>query len=564
MKKLIAFVLALAGTLPLLAYTPEVKDVDISVVLSTDGSALITERWDVVVARGTEWYLVRNNLGDIEISDLEVVDENGNVFLNDGRWDVDRSISQKARRCGLHNTSEGMEICWGVESYGPHTWTVRYRMSNVVKTLDDHDALHMQFVSDGLSSPPQHVNLQLEAPVALTDRNSNIWGFGCNGELDWHDGKVVAYSTEPFDDYSSLILLIRFDKGIFNSPSIRHKSFDDQLEEAMEGNTYTDSDRGDDEDPVADALSTIIAILVTWFAFLRPVFFGPRKKKNQTRKRIFGTKKLPEKPDWNRTIPFDGDFRKTYYVASHMGGEDDKKLSIVQAILLRMVQRGVILMHLDSKGKKVFSFQAADKSYMTPAERSFYMIMEKAAGSDRTLQQKEFDRWCSSHRSEITTWVSKLQSEVQVALSASALASGSDYQSLTFNADGQKKANESLGFLQYLKDFTIIEERQVPEVALWGDYLVVASLFGIADQVAKDMNKLAPNISIGTTNMSMVDYGDILTWSDVFRTAARSAYTYKSYSSGSYGGGSYGGGGGSFSRGGGGGFSGGGRGGGSR
>ena len=174
MKRLLLFVLALVGTFPLFAYTPAVNDIDIRVTLRKDGSALIEERWDVVVAKGTEWYLVRNNLGDIRIMDLSVVDEQGNVFFNEGRWDVDRNISQKARKCGLHYTSEGVEICWGVESYGPHCWTVSYVMLNVVKSLNDSDMLHMQFISDDLSSPPQHARVTLEAPVSLDSDNSRI------------------------------------------------------------------------------------------------------------------------------------------------------------------------------------------------------------------------------------------------------------------------------------------------------------------------------------------------------------------------------------------------------
>ena len=116
MKRFLLTAAALFAAFPLLAYEPEIKDISIRVTLSEDGSARIEECWDVVVAKGTEWYLVRENLGDIEIRDLAVKDEKGNSFFNEGSWDVDRSISQKARRCGLHKTSGGYEICWGVES----------------------------------------------------------------------------------------------------------------------------------------------------------------------------------------------------------------------------------------------------------------------------------------------------------------------------------------------------------------------------------------------------------------------------------------------------------------
>ena len=73
-----------------------IRDIDIVVDLYYDGSARITERWDVAATSGTEWYLVKGNLGDIVISNLSVTDETGRKFINEGKWDIDRSISEKA------------------------------------------------------------------------------------------------------------------------------------------------------------------------------------------------------------------------------------------------------------------------------------------------------------------------------------------------------------------------------------------------------------------------------------------------------------------------------------
>lgn len=69
--------------------------VSILLQLNADGSANVTENWDVNVANGTEWYLVKSNLGDIEIKDFSV-SENGRQFITEGDWDVDRSLEEKA------------------------------------------------------------------------------------------------------------------------------------------------------------------------------------------------------------------------------------------------------------------------------------------------------------------------------------------------------------------------------------------------------------------------------------------------------------------------------------
>lgn len=140
--------------------------VSILLQLNADGSANVTENWDVNVANGTEWYLVKSNLGDIEIKDFSV-SENGRQFITEGDWDVDRSMEEKVGRCGILRKNDGCELCWGLGSRGHHTYTARYTMTNVVKSLNDCDLFHMQLVSPGLSDQPENVTVRISAPEAL-------------------------------------------------------------------------------------------------------------------------------------------------------------------------------------------------------------------------------------------------------------------------------------------------------------------------------------------------------------------------------------------------------------
>ena len=126
MKRLLLTVLAaLAGTLAV--YAQAIRDLDIRAVLRPDGSARITQVWDVNVVRGTEWYIPIDNLGKMSVTDLSV-SENGQPFVSEGnRWDVDRSLEEKTGRCGIVEKRNGVELCWGQGSYGPHVWTAAAR-----------------------------------------------------------------------------------------------------------------------------------------------------------------------------------------------------------------------------------------------------------------------------------------------------------------------------------------------------------------------------------------------------------------------------------------------------
>ena len=338
--------------LPASALTPSIRDVDITLTLLPDGTASIQERWDVCAADGTEWYLVRGNLGDIEIGSLAVSDESGRAYVNEGSWDTQRGIAEKAGRCGIVRKRDGAEICWGIGSLGDHVFDVSYTMSRSVKSLNDYDMLHLQTVSPGLSSPPRHVRVTVRAQQHQLDTaNTRAWGFGFAGRVDFRDGAVVYESTEPFVRNSSVIVLLRFDKGMFDSPSRQDRDFADALAVAMEG-----ADFGSDSDSdVGGGFARLVAVFVVAVAGMCGIAATSRRA---MRKKILGMK--PSEVPWNREIPFGGDLEASAYTLAKLGessgGSGD---TLAAALILRMIYRGELSVAKDSRERVEISFSAA-------------------------------------------------------------------------------------------------------------------------------------------------------------------------------------------------------------
>ena len=319
--------------LPASAFTPSIRDVDITLTLLPDGTASIQERWDVCAADGTEWYLVRGNLGDIEIGNLAVSDESGRAYVNEGSWDTQRGIAEKAGRCGIVRKRDGAEICWGIGSLGDHVFDVSYTMSRSVKSLSDYDMLHLQTVSPGLSSPPRHVRVTVRAQQHQLDTaNTRAWGFGFAGRVDFRDGA-------------------RFDKGMFDSPSRQDRDFADALAVAMEGADFgSDSDSG-----VGGGFARLVAIFVATVAGMCVIAAGSRSAR---RRKILGMK--PSEVPWNREIPFGGDLEASAYTLAKLGessgGSGD---TLAAALILRMIYRGELSVAKDSRERVEISFSAA-------------------------------------------------------------------------------------------------------------------------------------------------------------------------------------------------------------
>mgnify|MGYP003293638510 CR=1 FL=1 len=57
-----------------------------------------------------------------------------------------------------------------------------------------------------------------------------------------------------------------------------------------------------------------------------------------------------------------------------------------------------------------------------------------------------------------------------------------------------------------MKDFGNFKEKELPEIALWEKYLVYAHVFGLAEELRKEMEVKVPNVENYSTGMSTYDY----------------------------------------------------------
>ncbi|MBR4818413.1 MAG: DUF2207 domain-containing protein [Bacteroidales bacterium] len=541
----------------------DIHDINVNVRLYRDGSAIVSEIWNISAQEGTEVYVPRTNLGDIEISDFSVSDETGAIYTFENRWDVDRSLARKAGRCGFNRIPGGLELCWGLGSYGTHTYSVRYRMSNVVKSLNDYDMLHLQLINEEISAPPQHVKVTIEAQNAQIDTSwVRIWGFGFHGNASFEDGKAVYESTDKFRYESSLIALMRFDKGVFEPESVQKKDFQEVLDRAMEGSDYyQDKPKKSWQQKLADLFMAFLSVIVIFALFLLPflrMLNGDKLSRRQKRKILGGP---ADKVMWYRDLPFQGDIYKTDYVLDLL---ETKRQSngIASAMILRMIEKGYLLVSKDEKDKVEIRFnEALDTSLLDTNEKGLYDMMKQASGDDLVLQDKEFSRWSQRTRNQdtIRLWANGINLDAKRGLRSDNVVSGKK-----FSDKGKIEAQHVMGFKNFLNDFTLSSERESVEVGLWKDYLVYASLYGIADKVAKELKDIDPRVFEQVMVYDYTMFNDLMRMTNSLGRSLTNARFAPQASTFSGPRGGFGGFGGGTSFGGGGGFSGGGFGGGVR
>ena len=538
----------------------DVDSLRIDVKLLDNGSAEVTEVWYIDVSDNiTEWYLVKDNLfsNDMDISGLKVADETGAQFVNEGEWDVDRSRQAKTRRCGLVTKSNGYEVCWGIGSSGDHVYTVEYLLTNLVKGHSDLDGFNHMFVTKGQGSPPRQVSLRIWKPgTILTSDNTRIWAFGYKGEVNLLEGAVKAWTSERFTRQSSMIVLAGFEKGLFTPALSEERTFDQMRQTAMEGSDYSDPESSKSfSDRMMSFFANIFNVLVLGFFAL--IGFGAARSAWKTRKKkeeLLGGKM--KDVEWFRGVPVDGDLREACGILEvYSGNIANERKNLTAAYIMRLFYKGafeIVPQNLKKPAFRIKEYKAPDDvltNMDSELESEMFGFIKEAAGKDSILQQNELKRWAYTHSEELYKWQQKLPK-----------------QTSPYGLEA-KDVREVFGLKKFLQDFTLIKDRGVVEVGLWNNYLIFASLYGIADQVIKDFKKVCPEyFTLSQTIASQTqEVTPVVLW-DMINSTSRSFNTAASsfpVSSGS-GGMRWGGGGGMSSWGGGGGFSGGGFGGGGR
>lgn len=560
------FVILFLSLIPLwtLATQPATHSVDVTVRLQPDGSAFVTESWTITIASGTEWYTVMDNLGEGRQLQLLGVTENGVEYINEGEWDVDRSISEKANRCGLiKKRNNSYEICWGVGIYGDHTFEMNYYLTNLLQGYTDYDGFNFMFVSRGISPSPQNVKVTVLAPDTLkfTPENTKIAGFGYKGKCNFFEGTVVAHSDQPFSEESGLIILMQCAKGLFQ-PALSHDTpFADVVDEALEDSDYEEvgTEEFKREKTWKDWVLSFFVFLAFGLPILLVLFITFSFKKillwRETGKRM-------EDIPWSRDFPYGNDLFATFSLLNKLELSQDN--GIVSALVLKMVQNGALEPRPTNKKDKVeFSFHPEHLSKNT-YEKELFDMMLTASGSDHILQEKEFRRWSIRHAEQVCKWFETVKVHGENNLNSYVMKkSGNTHSKSEFKMYKQESAIQAMGLKKFLSDTTLIDERRTVEVTLWQDYLIYASLFGIADKVTEELKQFQPQVieMMEQQTCNTVDMVTMLNWSRIIsnsvnRSVVRAANI--NTSSSSWGGGGFS----SFS--GGGGFSGGGFGGGSR
>lgn len=586
MKKFLASIFAaiiLVFSINCYASSDEIHSIDIKATLMDDGSLLVTEVWKARAGSGTEFFIPKSHMRDIVIMDFKVSDESGPYETIDN-WNVDWTFDEKARKCGIHGTSDGVELCFGKSELNiDKTYTLNYKMYRAAQSFDDMDGFNIRFVNDQMDPAPEKVSFELSLEGGeINESNARVWGFGSDAPIVFEEGKVIVREINDFGPVNHLTVLFGLDKNIIHPISIGSGSFEDLKNAALEGSDYNNreedieaEDANNNEDNfyypeyngnfitrfIGTANPIAIPLIFIFILSIISMIVSGVKKSI-----VNSENSLPRDVNYWRDLPMNGNILLNSGIYSVNDSFSVK--NVVAAYFLKWIKDGNIELVKEKFTKGlIFKKDVIEDCFKIIKEPQgddvmedwLYKLITSASGDDLVLRNDELTKAFS--RGDVAERFVKSYKEnaFYAAEKSKLLYKKPGFLFLSydvFTERGREEAIRQKGFIKFLKDFTLINEREAVEVALWDEYLVLAALFGLGEKVLEKFKSLDPSYTYaGYTGLDPVILYHVV---NNVGTSVNHAYQSNRSSSASHGGG------GGMSFGGGGGFSGGGSGGGGR
>ena len=466
-----------------------VENIRIDVTLNKDGSALIEQEWRGTFFEGTECYYEFICDEFLEIQDF-TVSKDGREYTTLDYWDVSGSFRDKAYKCGLNYIGrDTYEVCWGISDYGGNTYKLSYTVKNMLLGYDDSDGFNFRFINPGMNTGPTdaRITFRMADGTPITDENCNIWGFGYDGDIVFNNGFVEGYTLYPLSYSNHMTIMMQFEKGLFDPTSFISEDFETEVKEpAFDGSYYDDYEEGFDIFAVITVLMIVlvfgsVAAGLTW-AIVQKV------KKN----------KIEKNAQYVRDVPKE-DINVAYSLLNAL--HDCEEGDIISARILRLIAKGVIT-PVDSEdkgflsGKKVsFRINTVDENEIEHWDKKLYAILKASAGGDGILEPLEMKLYCRDHPSILRAFLSRCKLSGEERLDELKCSKKGRYNAVTYlSEEGIKMLSDLYGLKKYLKEFSLIDERTVNDTYIWQEYLIYATLFGIADEVADQLVKVYPQL----------------------------------------------------------------------
>lgn len=506
------------------ASSEELISVESYATIRNDGSVDIKQTWtyDDSNTAGTEHYIDLNvdyleNPEEHElneyISSYQVALDGRYLIFNDN-WDIESSFDNKAGEYGLiKKDNGGVELTFGISKKELNKFTVEYKVHNVVKeTTDGKKYLHWSFIPTDLNPKPNNMSaiIELEDDSISFDK---IYGFNFSGNVQFEDdnhSKVIAimdsnqyYSESTLNIFAS----INDENNIVNNTSNVEMSIDSKIEAMLDGSDYDNPNEKQKESLINKIFSLFVGFIFFIIQFIPFIIVGGVLAKSSMPLLKLKRLKSSISPEDMKEIKSKDFYRRENpeMVLSMLPVIDDilsipdMEENFLRYNISKWTTEGVLeyIKEIEVEEKRFINKRVSKEILMKvnphlidenapQLEKDIFAMFEQLADKSfllntRDLGSLNIERYEKLIVNNTKGFIENLEEE--------GLVSGEGKEK-HITDDGVEIIKEHAGLRNYIKDYTLLNERNMKEIQLW-DYLFhYAALYGLAEEFEKELDKL--------------------------------------------------------------------------
>lgn len=591
------------------AGTQRLNSIDYDVQLNGDGSMDVIETWDIYIDETNTVFKdfeldqrKYSGITDVKVKNLDTGMDLTQIY---------EEMYHVTKDCyyGLPIPGGKFEIAWGVgldDSSDTRKYQISYTVEDVISVYQDCSELYWQFIGVENGMPAKKVTGTIQLPSSVEDiEKLRVWAHGpLNGEIRKVSNNTINFGVDDLQAETMVEVRIVVEEEMFlgNISNSYQNKLDTILAEEMAWAEEANQER-------KKAKTIFLGVAIVYGIVL--VFFGKKVVKHYKELKAMPKRENIDIGEYFRDIPREKDATPAEAAFLQDYPKLMKESNVFSATLLQLCLKGYLSFEKEGKKDICIRFLKPMGDDLKESERIVYQLLTEPeyAKVNQTVTMDEIEKWAKRHYDEFNSSMVEMKEsaknshisngnyDLEMEKKANRCAIWIAYffviiwfLPITFSSGMilpmlpllfewiacvmllMKKANripvltdqgeiekqQWKGLKKYMEDFSLLKERDIPDLILWEKYLVYATAFGISDKVIDQLKVAYPqmqNLDNGTytylylmadTRFSNGFIHELNQSTNRAYSAYESAYqaAHSSSSSGSGGGGGFSGGGG--------------------
>lgn len=493
-------------------------------------------------------------------------------------------------------------------SKGKRKYRIEYTVKDAITKYEDYAELYWQFIGKGFEVPAEEVKGKITLPQEAESKEKiRVWGHTeeINGEIYVTSNNTVEFKLDGYNSGNMLEVrllfpteMIQYEKRQKSTP-ILQTAIDEETKWVEEANAKRLRNK-----IVITSVVVIVSLIIDIVIIMKIKKYS-EKQKNQTAKYV-PENQMEYFRDIPRNNATPGEaYRLINESISEIPSSNIGK--VFSAGLLDLNLKGYIEFEINEQKKKEVIIKLTNKQISENEEireeKNIYEFLKNIKNIENGITIKELQKAIEKYPTKIEKLVDNINKQISKGLKENELIdekAKDEYSKYTsgqvayfillvwyiiagifvlvtesniviqgclaitviliivgivksmkvakrinvFTQKGVNEIEEWKGLKKYMKDYSLLNEKEVPAVAVWEKYLVFATAFGIANEVIKQLKLVYPDFEdISTINSTTLFIAMNTDFNRTFSSAINTSMS-SSYSSATGGGGGFSGGGG--------------------